>query len=89
MFAVLADGTFRVYDTTTGAETASSHVLAAPYDGSDESATLPAVVVGGTRAYVSDPASKTVTEIDFRDDARVARTLDVGVAASTLGVVGL
>lgn len=47
------------------------------------------MVVGGTRAYVSDPASKTVTEIDFRDNARVARTLDVGVAASTLGVVGL
>ncbi|MFC9834597.1 ABC transporter [Rhodococcus sp. NPDC127530] len=89
VFTVLADGTFRVYDTTTGAETASSHVLAAPYDWSTESAAPPAVVVGGSRAYVSDPASKTVTEIDFRDDARVARTLDVGVAASTLGVVGL
>ncbi|MBC2640103.1 MULTISPECIES: ABC transporter [unclassified Rhodococcus (in: high G+C Gram-positive bacteria)] len=86
VFAVLADGTFRMYDTTSGAETASSRVLAAPYDAT---VTPPVVVVGGTRAYVSDPASKTVAEIDFRDDARVARTLDVGVAASTLGVVGL
>ena len=89
VFAVLADGTFRVYDATSGAETASSRVLASPYDTNDESATPPAIAVGGTRAYVSDPASKTVAEIDFRDNARVARTLDVGVSASTLGVVGL
>ncbi|KAF0959475.1 ABC transporter [Rhodococcus sp. T7] len=89
VFAVLADGTFRVYDAQSGAETASSHVLARPYDTSDASATPPVIAVGGTRAYVSDSASKTVAEIDFREDARIARTLDVGVAASTLGVVGL
>ncbi|MEN0140287.1 MAG: ABC transporter [Rhodococcus sp. (in: high G+C Gram-positive bacteria)] len=89
VFAVLADGTFRVYDVQSGTETASSRVLASPYDTSDATATPPAIAVGGTRAYVSDPASKTVAEIDFRDNARVARTLDVGVSASTLGVVGL
>ncbi|RZL81984.1 MAG: ABC transporter [Rhodococcus sp. (in: high G+C Gram-positive bacteria)] len=89
VFTVLADGTFRVYDAQSGAETASSRVLAGPYDWSDETATPPVIVVGGTRAYVSDPASKTVAEVDFRDDARVARTLEIGVSASTLGVVGL
>ena len=89
MFAVLADGTFRVYDAQSGAETASSRVLARPYDPSEAAATPPVIVVGGTRAYVSDPASKSVAEIDFRDNARVARILDIGVSASTLGVVGL
>ncbi|NLU84088.1 ABC transporter [Rhodococcus sp. HNM0569] len=89
VFAVLADGTFRTYDAATGAETAAAPVLAEPYDWSDTSAVPPVIAVAGKRAYVSDPASHVVHEIDFADNARIARTLDVGTAVSSLGVAGL
>ncbi|QNG18650.1 ABC transporter [Rhodococcus triatomae] len=86
--AVLADRTFRVYDAATGEETGSSSVLAEPFDPSDRSATAPVVVVGGNRAYVADPAAEVVLEIDYRDGARVARTLDVGVAPASMTLAG-
>lgn len=88
-FAILADGTFHVYDTTTGAETAAAPVLARPYNWSDTAATPPVIAVAGARAYVSDPAAGVIKEIDYADGARVARTIDVGMPVSSLGVAGL
>ncbi|MDV7241471.1 MULTISPECIES: ABC transporter [Rhodococcus] len=83
LFAVLADGTFRVFDAASGAETASASVLTG--DKLHESATI---TVGGNRAYVTDPEAKAVIEIDYRDNARIARRLDVGISASSVSVVG-
>ncbi|MCQ4121145.1 ABC transporter [Rhodococcus tibetensis] len=83
VFAVLADGTFRVFDAASGTETASCPVLTG--NKRHESA---AIAVGGNRAYVTDPDAKAVIEIDYRDNARVARTFDVGIAASSVSVVG-
>ncbi|WP_238558963.1 ABC transporter [Rhodococcus rhodnii] len=88
VFAVLADGTFATFDAATGASAASSPVLERPFDWSDTSATRPAIAVGGSRVYVSDPEAGTVAEIDYRDDARVARTFDLGGTISSVGVVG-
>ncbi|GAA4665134.1 ABC transporter [Gordonia humi] len=89
VFAILADGTFHVYDASTGAETGASKALAEPYNWSDKTATPPVIVVGGNRAYVSDPDARVVQEIDYADNARVARTIEVGVSASSLGIAGL
>ncbi|WP_245819902.1 hypothetical protein [Rhodococcoides yunnanense] len=82
VFSVQADGTFRTFDAATGAELSSTPVL----DGRND--VVPAIVVGGTRAYVSDPAAKTVTEIDYRDGGRVARTFDFDFSPASIAVVG-
>lgn len=86
-FVVLADGTFRVYTVATGTEIASTPVLAEPFDGRRTVAT-PQVLVSGKRAYVTDPAGARVQEIDYRDNARIARTLDVGFTVGSASVVG-
>ncbi|MFD4369704.1 ABC transporter [Rhodococcus sp. NPDC058521] len=88
VFAVLADGTFRSYDVATAAETASAQALSEPFDWSDTSQAKPSVLVSGKRAYVSDPAGSRVQEIDYRDNARIARTLDAGFTVGSMSVVG-
>lgn len=85
VLAVHTDGTFRVFDAVTGAELSSTPVLAAPYD---EAEPTPSVRVGGTRAYVSDPSANTVTEVDYRDGGRIARTFDLDFSPASIGVVG-
>lgn len=88
VFTVLADGTFRIYDTVTGAETASVRVLLEPPGSTDMAQPTPRIVVSGKRAYVTDPAGARVQEIDYRDDARIARTLNAGFTVGSIGVVG-
>lgn len=85
VFSVHADGTFRVFDAVTGAELSSTPVLAGPYDDAGEK---PVLEVGGTRAYVTDPAANRVVEIDYRDSGRVARTFALDYSPSSIGVVG-
>ncbi|WP_231383912.1 MULTISPECIES: hypothetical protein [Nocardiaceae] len=84
VFSVQADGTFRVFDAVTGAETSSTPVVRPTADDGD----APELQVGGTRAYVSDPVARTVTEIDYRDGGRVARTFDFDFAPASIGVIG-
>lgn len=85
VFSLQRDGTFRVFDAVTGAEISSTPVLAAPYDDADPQ---PTIEVGGTRAYVSDPAGNAVVEIDYRDAGRIARTFELGFSPDSIGVVG-
>lgn len=85
ILSVQADGTFRVFDAVTGAETSSTPVLSAPYDEADPA---PSLHVAGTRAYVADPAGNAVVEIDYRDSGRVARTFDFDFVPASIGVVG-
>ncbi|WP_308115285.1 MULTISPECIES: hypothetical protein [unclassified Rhodococcus (in: high G+C Gram-positive bacteria)] len=84
VLSLQTDGTFRTFDAVTGAELSSTPVLAGPV-GEDDS---PAIVVAGTRAYVSDPAANAVVEIDYRDGGRVARTFDFEYSPGSIGVVG-
>ncbi|QQD76406.1 ABC transporter [Curtobacterium sp. YC1] len=51
--------------------------------------TAPLLQLDAQRAYLADPASGTVHEIDFADDARVARTVDLPVAPLAFAEVGL
>ncbi|WIE65110.1 ABC transporter [Curtobacterium sp. MCLR17_036] len=71
-------------------------VVVTPDDGTAAS-TEPLIDAGATpllqldaqRAYLADPADGTVHEIDFADDARVARTLELPVAPAAFAEVGL
>ncbi|MGA9871916.1 MAG: hypothetical protein WBQ44_12340 [Rhodococcus sp. (in: high G+C Gram-positive bacteria)] len=85
IFSLQTDGTFRTFDGVTGAELSSTPVLSAPYVEDDET---PSMQVGGNRVYVSDPKADTVTEIDYRDAGRIARTLDLDISPASIGVVG-
>lgn len=75
VIAVDRQGRIRVYDGGTGAELASSDALLA--EAVAHPATLAGVdlVVDRERAYVNDPVAGVVHEIDYRGDARIARTL--------------
>ncbi|MDT0235043.1 ABC transporter [Curtobacterium sp. BRB10] len=49
----------------------------------------PLLQLDAQRAYLADPADGTVHEIDFADDARVARTIELPVAPVAFAEVGL
>jgi hypothetical protein len=44
--------------------------------------------VDADRAYVNAPRASTVLEIDYRDSARIARTLEIPGGAAALAEVG-
>ncbi|MEV5829549.1 hypothetical protein AB0L25_28695 [Spirillospora sp. NPDC052242] len=71
------DGALRSYDPATGEELARTDLLddMGGADGADGAA--PVIEVDTARAYVNDPAAKTVHEIDYNDELRVARTFDL------------
>lgn len=68
------DGSLRSHDPETGEETARTELLENP--GGDFPS--PRIRTDTSRAYVNDPADRTVHEIDYNDDLRVARTFDLG-----------
>ncbi|MCS6561221.1 ABC transporter [Curtobacterium poinsettiae] len=49
----------------------------------------PLLQLDAQRAYLADPADGTVHEIDFADDARVSRTIELPVAPVAFAEVGL
>ncbi|MBO9038591.1 ABC transporter [Curtobacterium flaccumfaciens] len=49
----------------------------------------PLLQLDAQRAYLADPADGTAHEIDFADDARVARTIELPVAPVAFAEVGL
>ncbi|MBT1680246.1 ABC transporter [Curtobacterium aurantiacum] len=49
----------------------------------------PLLQLDAQRAYLADPTDGTVHEIDFADDARVARTIELPVAPVAFAEVGL
>ncbi|WP_017582368.1 hypothetical protein [Nocardiopsis valliformis] len=69
------DGTLRSLDHETGEEEASTALLDVV-----DTEHPPTIQADASRAYVSDPESGVVHEIDYNDDLRVARTLDPGIA---------
>jgi hypothetical protein len=71
LLTLTADGVLHALDPGTGQEEAATPLLTAPVA---EGATIE---VDSSRAYVNDPASGVIHEIDYNDSLRVARTFEV------------
>lgn len=82
LLVLTEDGVLRAHDAETGEETATAKLL----DGDVPDGA--AITVDTDRAYVNDPATSTVHEIDYHDDLRVARTFDTDVTPSQLVETG-
>jgi len=70
-----ADGTVQVYDASTKERIAVTEPLLAATLADSALAGKVQLTLDGQRAYVSAPAEGIVYEIDYADDARIARTL--------------
>lgn len=70
VLAIGVDGSLLSFDPVSGEVLHETELLS-------EDAGTPELRIDTARAYVSDPASSTVYEIDYADNLRVARTFDV------------
>ncbi|MGK5532197.1 hypothetical protein, partial [Streptomyces sp. URMC 129] len=84
LLTLTADGVLHAFDTGTGEETARTPLLAGP----PPDGTAPVIEIDAARAYVNDPAAGAVHEIDYRDDLRIARTLELGFAPAHMVETG-
>jgi hypothetical protein len=73
LLVLARDGSLRAYDGATGQEQARIPLLSPEA----AAATAPSIQVDTTRAYVNNPLSGEVHEIDYNDNLRRARTLKV------------
>lgn len=71
VLAIGTDGSLLSLDPASGEILTSVELLDADTD------QIPPLRIDSSRAYVGDPASSTVYEIDYADNLRVARTFDV------------
>ncbi|MFB7088521.1 hypothetical protein [Streptomyces sp. NPDC056296] len=72
------DGALHGYDITTGRQVSrTKRLLTDVPDVRADDITGPAIEVDRSRAYLNDPAGSRVHEIDYNDNLRVARTLDL------------
>ncbi|TWE28471.1 hypothetical protein FHX69_1127 [Prauserella muralis] len=76
------DGVLRALDSETGVETARTRVLSEPVPADGNPA--PVIQADTSRAYVNDAAARTIREIDYADDLRVARTFRLDSAPTHL-----
>jgi hypothetical protein len=75
VLALAGDGTLYSLDPETGEQEARTPLLEEL-----DPEHPPTVQVDTSRAYVNDAGAEVVHEIDYNDDLRVARTLEVGIA---------
>ncbi|PRX44548.1 ABC-type Mn2+/Zn2+ transport system permease subunit [Prauserella shujinwangii] len=85
LLALTADGTLRAFDSESGREIARKRVLAHPVT---EGGPRPVIEIDTSRAYVNDIAARTVHEIDYADDLRVARTFELDIRSTYLVETG-
>lgn len=76
------DGVLHAYDPESGDQQASQELV----DGDVRDGAT--IAVDTNRAYVNDVAAQQVHEVDYNDELRVARTLDVDVAPAHLTETG-
>ncbi|MDX2358372.1 ABC transporter [Dietzia sp. PP-33] len=86
--AVDGQGRIRVYDGEAGTETAATEAVLAEAVANPETAAGIELTVDRERAYVNDPASGVILEIDYRGDARIARTLETPTAPDFVAETG-
>ncbi|MFE7130129.1 hypothetical protein ACFVIM_04655 [Streptomyces sp. NPDC057638] len=81
LLALGTDGTLRGFDIGTGARTAEAALGAAPSRPGVRAgaAGAPEIAVDHSRAYVSDPKGRRITEIDYNDSLRIARSFDLDI----------
>ncbi|UCM86532.1 hypothetical protein [Streptomyces marincola] len=77
LLVLTEDGVLHAHDSADGNRTASTPLLSSP---PRDDAPAPVIETDTTRAYVNDPAARTVHEIDYNDDLRVARTFELDFA---------
>ncbi|WP_309073369.1 ABC transporter [Paenarthrobacter sp.] len=77
LVVVGADGTVQVYDASTKKLIAATKPLIGATMADPALAGKVQLTVDGQRAYVNAPAEGLAFEIDYADDARVARTLEL------------
>lgn len=80
------EGVLRALDPETGAETAHTRLLSAPLP--EDGTPAPAIQVDTSRAYVNDAAARTIREIDYADNLRVARTFRLDITPTHLVETG-
>jgi outer membrane protein assembly factor BamB len=82
LLTLTADGALHALDPASGQELARSPLLTAPV------APGATIEVDTSRAYVNDPATGAIHEIDYGDALRVARTFDLGGAVTHMVETG-
>ncbi len=82
LLVLTRDGVLHGIDPVTGAQTAQLQLT----DGAVETATIH---VDPNRAYVNDVRARTVSEIAYNDNLRLARTLPVEIAPTLIVETGL
>ncbi|AOS64608.1 hypothetical protein [Actinoalloteichus hymeniacidonis] len=85
VLALTADGVLHALDPETGEQLAENALLSAEAAGGDPA---PVIQVDTSRAYLNDPTSGELFEIDYQDDLRVARDFTVDGKASYLVETG-
>lgn len=76
LLTLTADGVLHGYDTKSGKQITQRQVLSAPVT---EGGTPPVIEVDPNRAYVNDARGRSVHEIDYNDNLRVARTIPLEI----------
>lgn len=85
--ALHTDGTLSHVDPVAGEVVATTGEVVEPFE-VDYEQTLPALVLAGGHAYVSDPAAATVTELHVADGLEVEETIELPVTPGSIAVVG-
>jgi hypothetical protein len=78
--ALDADGRVRVLSGTDRTAVTTEPLVPA--------GSVPALQVDAQRAYLADPGDRVVHEVDFADDARLARSIAVPVRPDLMAEVG-
>lgn len=79
LLVLTRDGVLRAFDAATGTERAQTRLMPPEATGGTAA---PVIHIDTTRAYVNNPASAQVYEIDYNDNLRRARTFTVAGKAS-------
>jgi ABC-type Mn2+/Zn2+ transport system permease subunit len=76
LLTLTADGVLHGYDAKSGKQITQRQVLSAPVTDGDPA---PVIEVDPNRAYVNDCRARAVHEIDYNDNLRVARTIQLEI----------
>ncbi|MGK8524808.1 zinc ABC transporter permease AztB [Nocardia asteroides] len=85
LLTLTEDGLLHSYDAASGRESAPARPLTAPLRAG---AAAPLILVDEHRAYVNDPATRTVHEIDYTDNLRTARTFTLDIEPTAMVETG-